>query len=751
MAFKQILQDLSQQLFLSHLAFLAALSYYSWWPGHPLLLVLWFLAACFLYRNQGRKAFLGTALALLILAISWQGRLDAAHQKAAAEVEAPAQVLLLPDSLVYEADSLKGLAKWEGHLYRFHYRLREGEDLTYLQRGSGLPLVSIAGQLGQARGQENFGGFDYQAYLANQGIYHTLKIQQIEAVSWQKSWNPIDQLSIWRATWIYWLQATYPTELASYMTGLLLGYLPASFAERGQVYRQLGIFHLFALSGMQVAFFTKLYRRCLARFGLTKESLNQLQWFFTVVYAGLTGWSPSVLRALAQQQLALLGLRGMQQFWSLILLIATFAPQYFQDIGALLSLFFTFILQLLAQDRRLASGWKQALILALASLPILSLFFSEYQPLGIFLTVVLSLLFDRLLLPLFLALLALVPLTKGEEVNVFLQGLDELLQKGQAHLPGPLILGQPSLPLFLFLLVCLALMWDLRSHKRKTSLCLSLFLIGLYLTKYPPINEITIVNIGQGDSIFLRDWQGRQALIDVGGKVSFGPKSKQAEKANADYRLIPYLKSRGIDHLDQVFLTHPDADHVGDLLVVDQAIPISHIYVSPGSLNKPGFLEKLQASQAQIHLVEAGQTWPLFDSQLQALYPLEEGQGDNNDSLVLYGQFYQTRFLFTGDLEKEGEEVVLKAYPDLPVDVLKLGHHGSKGSSTPEFLDHVHPSLALISAGQDNRYHHPHEETLERLRERGIPWYRTDQDGAIRFYGWWNWQLETVTNRPPWR
>ncbi|MBF0844113.1 MBL fold metallo-hydrolase, partial [Streptococcus danieliae] len=147
------------------------------------------------------------------------------------------------------------------------------------------------------------------------------------------------------------------------------------------------------------------------------------------------------------------------------------------------------------------------------------------------------------------------------------------LQKVQDQLPGPIILGQPSLPLFLFLLVCLALMWDLRSQKRQVYLYLSLFLVGLFLTKYPLINEITIVNIGQGDSIFLRDWQGRQALIDVGGKVSFGPKPKQPEKANADYRLIPYLKSRGIDHLDQVFLTHPDADHVGDLLVVDQAIP----------------------------------------------------------------------------------------------------------------------------------------------------------------------------------
>ncbi|MBJ6745439.1 DNA internalization-related competence protein ComEC/Rec2 [Streptococcus sp. 121] len=741
---KQFVQSVSQKLSLPHVAFLAGLSYFTWATLHPLLIIFWLLSMCFLYWNQGREVFLMLTLMLLILGVTWQLRQKLSQDKAAMELEAPRQVFLKPDSLIYEEESLKGVAQWEGHSYRFTYRLKEGEDLRFLQKGTSLPSLVIEGELGEAREQENFGGFDYRAYLAKQGIYHTLKITKIEQVTWQETWNPIDKLSIWRAACIGWIQSTYPEELASYMTGLLLGYLPASFEDRGQVYRQLGIFHLFALSGMQVDFFTKLYRRVFARLGLTKESLNQLQWGFSFMYAGLTGWSPSVLRALVQQQLALLGLRGMQQFWVLILLLAGLAPHYFRDMGAILSLSFAFVLQVLAQDRCLATGRKQAPILALASLPVLCLFFSEYQPFGILLTFLLSLLFDRVLLPLFLILLFFVPLTKGEEINSLLQGLDWCLQMAQSYLPGPIIFGQPSLPVFLGLCLCLAFMWDFRSHKRRFRLCFSLFLTGLLLTKFPLVNEITLVNIGQGDSIFLRDWQGRHALIDVGGKVSFGSKLKQAIKANAEYSLIPYLKSRGIDHLEQVFLTHPDADHVGDLLAVDQAIPISHIYVSPGSLHKAGFLDKLEATQAQIHLVEPGQTWPIFDSQLQALYPLEEGQGDNNDSLVLYGQFYQTRFLFTGDLEKEGEDVLMNHYPDLTIDVLKLGHHGSKGSSTPAFLDYLHPSLALISAGKDNRYHHPHEETLERLRERGIPWHRTDQEGAIRLYGWWNWKLETV-------
>ena len=95
-------------------------------------------------------------------------------------------------------------------------------------------------------------------------------------------------------------------------------------------------------------------------------------------------------------------------------------------------------------------------------------------------------------------------------------------------------------------------------------------------------------------------------------------------------------------------------------------------------------------------------------------------------------------------MEEAGEETLKATYPDLPVDILKAGHHGSKGSSSEAFLDHIQPELALLSAGKNNRYKHPHQETLNRLAERQIASLRTDQDGAIRFIGWDSWKLETV-------
>ncbi len=196
--------------------------------------------------------------------------------------------------------------------------------------------------------------------------------------------------------------------------------------------------------------------------------------------------------------------------------------------------------------------------------------------------------------------------------------------------------------------------------------------------------------------------------------------------------------------IDQLVLTHTDRDHIGDLEAVARNFAISEVLVSPGSLTKPSFVKRLKTLKIKVRAVEVGASLEIMGSHLHVLYPRRVGQGDNNDSLVLYGQLLNKTFLFTGDLEKEGEEDLLATYPRLDIQVLKAGHHGSKGSSSPEFLRHIQPEVALISAGQNNRYKHPHKETLERFKDQGIKVYRTDQEGAISYRGFWDWHVTTV-------
>ena len=183
---------------------------------------------------------------------------------------------------------------------------------------------------------------------------------------------------------------------------------------------------------------------------------------------------------------------------------------------------------------------------------------------------------------------------------------------------------------------------------------------------------------------------------------------------------------------------------MGDMLEVAKELKIGQVLVSPGSLTKPDFVVKLRQMKTPVRAVSAGDNLPIMGSHLQVLYPIEVGDGSNNDSVVLYGKLLGKNFLFTGDLEEEGEQQMIATYPNLPVDVLKAGHHGSKGSSSPEFLEHISPQVALISEGQNNRYKHPHQETLERFQAQNMTIYRTDEQGAIRFRGLKTWHIETV-------
>ena len=140
----------------------------------------------------------------------------------------------------------------------------------------------------------------------------------------------------------------------------------------------------------------------------------------------------------------------------------------------------------------------------------------------------------------------------------------------------------------------------------------------------------------------------------------------------------------------------------------------------------------------------AGENLPIFGSQLEVLSPRKIGDGGHEDSLVLYGKLLDKHFLFTENLEEKGEKELLKHYPDLKVDVLKAGQHGSKNSTSPVFLEKLKPEMTLISVGKSNRTKLPHQETLTRLEGINSKVYRTDQHGAIRFKGWNSWKIESV-------
>lgn len=731
-----------------HLALLAVAAYFAVHSFSLLTIGLLSLVVVVFWIRQGKTVLLKT-LPLLALCGLFFGcqkfQWERADQAAPGHVD---QVQLIPDTIKINGDSLTFRGRADGQTYQVFYKLASQEEQAYFQKVTSPLRLEFDADIGEGAKQRNFKGFDYQVYLKTQGIYRTVTITAIKKISPVQSWNVFDWLSSWRRSALVFIKTNFPAPMSHYMTGLLFGELDSDFDQMSDLYSSLGIIHLFALSGMQVGFFIDKFRWILLRLGLTKETVDKLQIPFSLVYAGLTGFSVSVVRSLVQKILGNMGLRKLDNFAVTVFVCLLILPRFLLTAGGVLTFTYAFLLTVfdfedLGQVKKAA---VESLSISLGILPVLMTYFYAFQPLSILLTFVFSFVFDVLFLPGLSVIFLLSPIVKITWVNGFFVLMEKIIAWVADLGLRPWILGKPSDLVFLLLLVCLFMLYDFY-RKKKWLLGLSMVLALLFfITKHPLENEVTVVDIGQGDSIFLRDMRGRTVLIDVGGRVDFAAKEAWQERSrqtNAERTLIPYLHSRGVDRIDSLVLTHTDTDHVGDVLEVAKQVQIGRIYVSPGSLTVPDFVATLKEISVPVHVVKVGDRLPIFDSYLEVLYPDGIGDGGNNDSIVLYGRLLETNFLFTGDLE-QGELDLIATYPNLPVDVLKAGHHGSKGSSYPEFLDHIGAKIALVSAGENNRYKHPHQETLERFGSRNIQVYRTDQQGAIRFRGWKKWTVETV-------
>ena len=675
---------------------------------------------------------------------NWQQ--SQASQNLADSVE---RVRILPDTIKVNGDSLSFRGKSDGSIFQVYYKLQTEEEKEQFQTLTDLYNIELEGKLSEPEGQRNFGGFDYQAYLKTQGIYQTLNIKKIQSLQKVGSWDIGENLSSLRRKAVVWIKTHFPDPMRNYMTGLLLGHLDTDFEEMNELYSSLGIIHLFALSGMQVGFFMDGFKKLLLRLGLTQEKLEWLTYPFSLIYAGLTGFSASVIRSLLQKLLAQHGVKGLDNFALTVLVLFIIMPNFFLTAGGVLSCAYAFILTMTSKEEEgLKAIARESLVISLGILPILSFYFAEFQPWSILLTFVFSFLFDLVFLPLLSILFALSFLYPVIQLNFIFEWLEGIIRLVSQVASRPLVFGQPNAWLLILLLISLALVYDLRKNIKRLTV-LSLLITGLFLlTKYPLENEITMLDVGQGESIFLRDVTGKTILIDVGGKAESDKKiEKWQEKAttsNAQRTLIPYLKNRGVAKIDQLILTNTNKEHVGDLLEVTNAFHVGEILVSKGSLKQKEFVAELQATKTKVRSVAEGENVLIFGSQLEVLSPRKIGDGDHEDSLVLYGKLLDKNFLFTGNLEEKGEKDMLKQYPDLEVDVLKASQHGSKKSLSSAFLEKLKPEFTLISVGKNNRTKLPHQETLIRLETINSKVYRTDQQGAIRFKGWNSWKIETV-------
>jgi competence protein ComEC len=243
--------------------------------------------------------------------------------------------------------------------------------------------------------------------------------------------------------------------------------------------------------------------------------------------------------------------------------------------------------------------------------------------------------------------------------------------------------------------------------------------------------ELTAIDVGQGDSLLVVLPHGETMLVDGGGRLVYGRQRKSSLDIGEDV-VSPYLWSRGIRHIDVMIATHSHQDHIGGLAALMSNFRPNELWTGA---NPPAELlalaRRLGIPAAEKH--PSGR-FERSGATLEILAPsndyLAEKPG-NNDSLVLRIRYGARAFLLTGDMERGIEAKLLAASDDLHADVLKVGHHGSRTSSTEAFLEAVSPSVALISAGFENSFGHPHPDVLARLGARHAAILRTDLDGLV--------------------
>ncbi|WP_044752369.1 ComEC/Rec2 family competence protein, partial [Streptococcus suis] len=527
-----------------HLAVLAVAAYFAVHSFSLLTMGLFSLLLAVFGVRQGKTVFLKTLplLALCGLFFGYQKvQWERADQSATEQVTT---VQVIPDTIDINGDSLSFRGRADGQTYQVFYKLTSQEEQTYFQKLTGLVQLEVEAEISLPAGQRNFKGFDYQAYLKTQGIYRTVKITAIKKIVPVQSWNVFDWLSNWRRQALVYVKTNFPAPMSHYMTGLLFGDLDSDFDQMSDLYSSLGIIHLFALSGMQVGFVIDKFRWILLRLGLTKETVDKLQIPFSLVYASLTGFSVSVVRSLVQKILGNLGLRKLDNFAVTVFVCLLILPRFLLTAGGVLTFTYAFLLTVfdfedLGQVKKAA---VESLSISLGILPVLMTYFYAFQPLSILLTFAFSFVFDVLLLPGLSVIFLLSPIVKITWVNGFFVFMEKIIVWVADLGLRPWILGKPSELVLLLLLVSLFLLYDF--HRRKKWLLgLSLVLALLFfITKHPLENEVTVVDIGQGDSIFLRDMRGRTVLIDVGGRVDFAAKEAWQERprqANAERTLIP--------------------------------------------------------------------------------------------------------------------------------------------------------------------------------------------------------------------
>ena len=587
--------------------------------------------------------------------------------------------------------------------------------------------IKLFGKLKLPSNNSIFNGFNYREYLKYERINYIFDIDEIIKISNNKSIMYKLKNSI--------INIINKSPNKDYLHTFLLGNNKYIDKEVMESYRINGISHLFSISGMHISLLSMIILKLLKNYKFKKEVVI----LFLLIYMTLTDFLPSILRSGIFFILIYLNKKfnlNISMFKLMIILLficVLIDPYIVYKIGFQYSYTISFYLitfnQLINKSKnKLYKLFIVSFISFIVSVPITINNFSQINVLSIFLNIffvpiVSSIIFPlsliTFLFPFFNNLFAIL-------INIF-----ELLSITFSKIDNFIFIMSKISTLFIIIyyIIISITLYFLSKNKYKYIVSLMfIFVIHYNITIFNKGLEITYIDVGQGDSIFIKFPNDKSnILIDTGGKVTYG---NLKNNYSVGKNIVDYLKSMGIRKLDYLIITHGDFDHMGDSLYLIDKFKVENVIFNCGEFN---VLEKELIKVLDEKKIKYYSCIKELNIDNNKLYFLQTKKYDNenDNSNVIYTEFNGYKFMFMGDAGVEKEKDILEKYNLANIDVLKVGHHGSKTSSSKEYIDEIKPKYAIISVGKNNRYGHPNKEVLNNLDNSKI--YRTDQDGSIMF------------------
>ena len=558
--------------------------------------------------------------------------------------------------------------------------------------------------------------FDYKKYLNNKNIFYLININSIKVLS-----NDVNFICDIRN---YINDRILSFDKNGYVRAFILGVNDYIDDDVYDGYTFIGVTHLFALSGMHISFIVIALNKLLKKLGKYKYLVIDV---ILIIY-GLVLYFPASLK----RTICFYVISSFFKIFNIkisnfkILLLSLFLLIFLDykivyDVGFVYSFIIVggiiYSNDFLQSDNKFVGSFKLAVISFLFSIPISLYYFYSINVLSVLYNVFYIFFVSNIVYPVSLIVFFVPKLYfLFEYLILFLEWLTSILR----YVDFAVI--WMDINLFEFIIWYLILILYIKFRKTFLLILLLVVLLIDYLIPYFDSNSyVSYFDVGQGDSsLIIAPNRSDVIMIDTGG----------VRGRSVLDPVISYFKSLGIKKIDSLVLTHGDYDHMGEAINLVKNIDVGKVIFNCGELNEleQNLIKVLNKKKIPYYSCISELN---IDNNKLFFLQTKEYDNENDNSNVIYTEIDDYKFMFMGDAGVEVEEDLIKKYNLKNIDVLKVGHHGSKTSSSKSFIDTIEPKYSIVSVGKKNRYGHPNKVVLNTLEDSKI--YRTDQDGTVMF------------------